>query len=73
MHVATINMYKSGLKRKILESLGTDFLHLFLAVFWHMVFVDGFLISVKELGLLTNPGQWIRGLDVAGSYIYIVL
>jgi hypothetical protein len=26
-----------------------------------MVFVDGFLIPVKELGLLTNPGQWIRG------------
>jgi hypothetical protein len=30
-------------------------------VFWHMVFVDGFLILVKELGLLTNPGQWISG------------
>jgi hypothetical protein len=28
-----------------------------------MVFVDGFLIPVKELGLLTNPSQWIRGLD----------
>jgi hypothetical protein len=26
-----------------------------------MVFVDGFLILVKELGLLTNLGQWIRG------------
>jgi hypothetical protein len=38
-----------------------------------MVFVDGFLILVKELGLLTNLGQWIRGLDVMGSYMYIVL
>jgi hypothetical protein len=38
-----------------------------------MVFVDGFLILVKELWLLTNLGQWIRGLDVVGSYIlYIV-
>jgi hypothetical protein len=25
---------------------------------------NGFLILVKELGLLTNLGQWIRGLDV---------
>jgi hypothetical protein len=41
--------------------------------FWHMVFADGFLILVKELGLLTNPGQWIRGLDAVGSYMYIVL
>jgi hypothetical protein len=22
---------------------------------------------------LTNPSQWIRGLDVAGSYIYIYI
>jgi hypothetical protein len=28
-----------------------------------MVFVDGFLFQVKELGLLTNPGYWIRVLD----------
>jgi hypothetical protein len=46
---------------------------LFLADFQHMVFVDGFLIPVKELGLLTNLGQWIRGLDVMGSYMYILL
>jgi hypothetical protein len=26
-------------------------------------FVDGVLILVKELGLLTNTCQWIRGLD----------
>jgi hypothetical protein len=38
-----------------------------------MVFTDGFLMSVKKLGLLTNLGQWIRGLDVTGSYMYIVL
>jgi hypothetical protein len=50
-----------------------SFLRPFLAVFQHMVFTDGFLIPVKELGLLTNPGQWIRGLDATGSYMYIVL
>jgi hypothetical protein len=27
----------------------------FLAIFQHMVFTDGFLIPVKELGLLTDP------------------
>jgi hypothetical protein len=36
-------------------------------------FVDGFLFPVKELGLLTNPGHWVRVLDAAGSYMYIVL
>jgi hypothetical protein len=39
------------------------FWHVFASVFVvfrHMVFVDGFLILVKELGLLTNSGQWIR-------------
>jgi hypothetical protein len=43
------------------------------AIFRHMVFVDGFLFSVKELGLLTNPGHWVRVSDVVGSYMYIVL
>jgi hypothetical protein len=42
-------------------------------VFRHMVFADGFLFLVKELGLLTNPGHWVRVLDVVGSYMYIVL
>jgi hypothetical protein len=42
-------------------------------VFRHMVFANGFLFSVKELGLLTNPGHWVRVLDVVGSYMYIVL
>jgi hypothetical protein len=32
-----------------------------------------FLFPVKELGLLTNPGYWVRVLDVVGSYMYIVL
>jgi hypothetical protein len=36
-------------------------------------FADGFLFSVKELGFWTNPGHWVRVLDVAGSYMYIVL
>jgi hypothetical protein len=38
-----------------------------------MVFADGFLFPVKELGLLTNLGYWVRVLDVVGSYMYIVL
>jgi hypothetical protein len=42
-------------------------------VFRHMVFVDVFLFSIKELGLLTNPFHWVRVLDVVGSYMYIVL
>jgi hypothetical protein len=36
-------------------------------------FADGFLFPVKELGLLTNPGHWVRVLDAVGSYMYIVL
>ena len=41
--------------------------------FRHMVFADGFLFLVKELGFWTNPGHWVRVLDAAGSYMYIVL
>jgi hypothetical protein len=51
--------------------------------FWdHMIFrwffgtwffADGFLFPVKELGFWTNPGHWVRVLDAAGSYMYIVL
>jgi hypothetical protein len=44
-----------------------------LGSFRHIFFVDGFLFSVEELGLLTNPGHWVRVLDVTGSYMYIVL
>jgi hypothetical protein len=36
-------------------------------------FADGFLFPVKELGFCTNPGHWVRVLDAAGSYMYIVL
>jgi hypothetical protein len=39
----------------------------------HGFFVDGFLFSVKELGFWTNPGHWVRVLDVVGSYMYFVL
>jgi hypothetical protein len=38
-----------------------------------LFFADGFLFSVKELGFWTNPGHWVRVLDVAVSYMYIVL
>jgi hypothetical protein len=53
-------------------SIFYGFLCPFLVVFWHMVFSNGFLILVKELFSLTNLGQYIRGLDVAGSYMYII-
>ena len=36
-------------------------------------FADGFLFPVKELGFWTNPSHWVRVLDAAGSYMYIVL
>jgi hypothetical protein len=39
----------------------------------HGFFANGFLFLIKELGLLTNPGHWVRVLDVVGSYMYIVL
>jgi hypothetical protein len=39
----------------------------------HGFFADGFLFPVKELGFWTNPGHWVRVLDVAGSYMYFVL
>jgi hypothetical protein len=37
------------------------------------LFADGFLFPVKELGVWTNPGHWVRVLDAARSYMYIVL
>jgi hypothetical protein len=43
----------------------------FLAIFRHIVFVDSFLIPVKELGLLTNPVQWINGFGCCGI-LYIL-
>jgi hypothetical protein len=42
-------------------------------VFRHMIFADGFLFPVKESWLLTNPGHWVRVMNVVGSYMYIVL
>jgi hypothetical protein len=39
----------------------------------HGFVVNGFLFLVKELWLLTNPSDWVRILDVASSYMYIVL
>jgi hypothetical protein len=47
--------------------------HIFRWIFGTWFFVDGFLFPVKELGLLTNPGHWVRVLDATGSYMYIVL
>jgi hypothetical protein len=47
--------------------------HVFRWFFRHMVFADGFLFLVKELGFWTNPGHWVRVLDSTGSYMYIVL
>jgi hypothetical protein len=43
----------------------------FLAVFRHMVFTNGFLILVKELDLLTNLIQWIRGF-ICHRILYIL-
>jgi hypothetical protein len=47
--------------------------HIFRWFFGTWFFADGFLFLVKELGLLINPGHWVRVLDAAGSYMYIVL
>jgi hypothetical protein len=45
----------------------------FLAFFQHMVFTNDFLIPIKELGLLTNSGQWIRGFGCHGIlYMYFI-
>jgi hypothetical protein len=41
--------------------------------FQRMVFADSFLFSIKELGFWTNVGHWVRVLDAARSYMYIVL
>jgi hypothetical protein len=37
-------------------------------------FFDGFLFPVKELRLLTNPGHWVRVLDVHWLlYVYCIV
>jgi hypothetical protein len=49
------------------------FVSIYGQIFGTWFFVDGFLFSVKELGLLAILGHWIRVLDVASSYMYILL
>jgi hypothetical protein len=44
-----------------------------LGIFLAHGFCQWFSISVKELGLLTNLGHWVRDLDSTKSYMYIVL
>ena len=53
--------------------LPREMCHIFRWFFSTWFFADGFLFPVKELGLWTNPGHWVRVLDVVGSYMYIVL
>jgi hypothetical protein len=55
------------------SSASGNMCHIFRWFFGTWFFADGFLFPVKELGLLTNPGHWVRVLDVVGSYMYIVL
>jgi hypothetical protein len=64
----------SSLKKKI--RTGTTYFRdhmIFRWFFGTWFFADGFLFPVKELGFWTNLGHWVRVLDVAGSYMYIVL
>jgi hypothetical protein len=56
-----------------LNFFSSFFLFIFGQFFGTWFFVEGFLFPVKELGLLTNPGHWIRVLDAVGSYMYIAL
>jgi hypothetical protein len=56
---------KKTFLRKFVTYLGGFLAHGFLSMV--------FYFSVKELGLLTNPSHWVRVLDAAGSYMYIVL
>jgi hypothetical protein len=71
VRVVVSALYRVQRSREIVFASGN--VSHFWVVFWHMVFVDGFLFPVKELGLLTNPGHWVRVLDVIVSYIYILL
>jgi hypothetical protein len=50
---------RSPLRKKNWYVFWQFFASIFLRVFRHMVFFNGFLILVKELGLFTNLGQWI--------------
>jgi hypothetical protein len=62
-----------GFERSASQKKDDVFYIFFWQIFRHIVFVDGFLVLVKELCFFTNPVQSIRGLDVMGSYMYIVL
>jgi hypothetical protein len=64
---------RNFLPRKCVTFFASFFVSIVGWFFGTWFFVDGFLFLVKELGLLTNPGHWVRVLDVAGSYMYIVL
>jgi hypothetical protein len=55
------------------KNLPRETCHIFRWFFGTCFFVDGFLFLVKELRLLTNPSHWVRVLDAANSYMYIVL
>jgi hypothetical protein len=58
-------------RKKILPRKHVTYLGGFSA---HGFFVDGFLFSVKELGLLTNPSHWVRVLDVRWLlYVYCIV
>jgi hypothetical protein len=54
-------------------SCHVDFCVHYWEVFRNTVFSNGFMFSVKELGLLTNLVHWVRVLYVVGSYMYLVL
>jgi hypothetical protein len=61
-----------GFKGSTPEKKISTFFLPFLVVFRHMVFSNGLLISVKELGFLFKQGQWIKGFGCRGI-LYIVL
>jgi hypothetical protein len=60
-------------RKKKKKNLPWETCHIFRWFFDTWFFADGFPFPVKKLGLLTNPGHWVRVLDVVGSYMYIVL
>ena len=42
-------------------------------IFGTWFFAGGFQFPVKELELLTNPGNWVRVFDSNESYMYFLL
>jgi hypothetical protein len=56
------------------EFFSTIFVSIFSGFSTHIFSLNGFLISVKELWLYNNLGQWIRGFGCCGIlYIYIYI